>query len=83
MTRRAVAAAAAAAACFATAVGIPVGFCLWYTAMTARHACAALEILTAAPVARPADAAANPSRLQLWRLYEGLDDWKRADGCPR
>jgi hypothetical protein len=34
-----------------------------------RSLCPALELLTSHPVPRPADPAANPSRVETWQLY--------------
>lgn len=47
-----------------------------------RKWCATLELLTSHPVARPADAAANPSREQSWLLYSDFVRLRRANGCP-
>lgn len=74
---------AVAAVCFAIAVGLPIGVAICYTQSYARHSCQALDVLTARPVPRPADPRANPSREQVYRLYQGLEVWARADGCHR
>jgi hypothetical protein len=63
------------------AIGGAVGFGIWYTQTYAQHACQALDVLTRTPVAYPADPKANPSRVTLYQLYEGLDSWKRSDHC--
>lgn len=67
--------------CLLAAAGIPIGYATWYVESYARHSCQALEILTATPVPRPADPAADPSREQTWRFYQGLVYWEHADGC--
>lgn len=43
--------------------------------------CAALQILTATPVPKPADPKANPSRVQAYRLYEDFVVIEREFGC--
>jgi hypothetical protein len=43
--------------------------------------CQTLDLLTAQPVARPADPAANPSRVQAYRYYVTFYDQRRRLGC--
>lgn len=59
----------------------PSLYAAWEIRQYARHACEALDVLTAAPVHPPANPAAMPAREQVYRLYLGLDSWARADGC--
>lgn len=67
--------------CFLLSIGIPIGYTTWYVASYARHACQALDVLTAHPAPKPASASANPSREQAYRFYQGLVLWAREDGC--
>lgn len=43
--------------------------------------CATLDLLTARPVPRPADPAANPSREQTYVLYADFTDLRHHLGC--
>jgi hypothetical protein len=43
--------------------------------------CQTLDLLTAQPVARPADPAANPSRVHAYQQYVALYDQGRRLGC--
>jgi hypothetical protein len=43
--------------------------------------CQTLDLLTRAPVARPADPAANPSRVHAYQQYVALYDQGRRLGC--
>lgn len=52
-----------------------------YTDQQVQHECQALELLTATPVPKPADPAANPSRETTYQFYEALLFWEHADGC--
>lgn len=52
-----------------------------YVQQYAQHGCQALELLTATPVPKPADPAANPSRETTYEFYEALLYWEHADGC--
>jgi len=68
-------------ACFVVSMGIPVWYATWDVTSYAHHACEALEVLTSTPVHAPANPSANPSRVQVYHLYEGLIYWEDADGC--
>jgi hypothetical protein len=46
-----------------------------------RNWCSALQVLTATPVPYPAAPAANPSRVQAYRLYEDFTLIERQFGC--
>lgn len=72
---------AAAVVCVLVMVGLPTGVAVWYTQQYGRHACQALDVLNAVPVARPANPRATPAREQVWELHQGLEYWARADGC--
>lgn len=52
-----------------------------YTNQVVQHECSSLELLTATPVAKPADPAANPSREVTYEFYVALLSWEHADGC--
>ena len=52
-----------------------------YVQQYAQHGCAALGLLTAKPVPKPSDPAANPSRETTYEFYEAILFWERADGC--
>ena len=43
--------------------------------------CSTLDLLTARPVPRPADVAANPSRENAWILYSDFVDLRDRLGC--
>jgi hypothetical protein len=45
--------------------------------------CGAIDLLTAAPVTRPADAAANPSREATYQLYLDFVTLQREFGCQK
>jgi hypothetical protein len=63
------------------AIAIPIGTAVWYTRSTVQHECAALKDLTAKPITKPANPAANPSRVATYNFYIALLDWEKADGC--
>jgi hypothetical protein len=48
-----------------------------------RNECAALNLLTARPVPKPADPAANPSRQTNYEFYTALKFWATSDGCVK
>jgi hypothetical protein len=52
-----------------------------YVSQYEKHSCQALEILTAIPVPRPSDPAADPSRETNWKFHNALLYWQRSDGC--
>jgi hypothetical protein len=77
---------------FLVATGVPVAYATWRVNDTARqaqqttqeyarHACRALELLTAKPYPEPADPEAEPAREQTYEFYLGLLYWEREDGC--
>lgn len=43
--------------------------------------CTAVEVLSSAPVTRPADPVAHPAREELWRNYINTVNLKRKLGC--
>jgi hypothetical protein len=49
--------------------------------VSARKWCATLDLLTARPVPRPADPAANPSRENAYVFYADISDLRRQFGC--
>jgi cyanate lyase len=52
-----------------------------YVQLQLQHECTALELLTATPVPKPADPAANPSRETTYKFYEALVYWENSDHC--
>jgi hypothetical protein len=70
-----------AVALFVASLFLVVGANIWYTNTQLRHECQALSYLTAKPVSYPADPGKNPSRVQLYNLYEALLYWQRSEGC--
>lgn len=72
-----------AVCCFLIMLGLAlsIGGGIWYTRTTVQHECQALEDLTAKPISKPANPAANPSRVVTYNFYVALLDWERADGC--
>lgn len=52
-----------------------------YVASDDHKWCAAMTLLTAHPVPRPAHPAANPSREQTWQFYETFVHLRHSLGC--
>ncbi len=65
-----------------TFLGVIGGYFLtsYQVTQSARHACTALTVLTRAPVSKPVNPKANPSREATYELYLGLLSWKE-DTC--
>jgi hypothetical protein len=63
------------------------GACLWFTTYQVSHSsrqwCDTLGLLTSQPVPRPADPAANPSRMQAYTLYADFVTLRNDFGCQR
>jgi hypothetical protein len=61
------------------------GACLWFATYEVSSAnrqwCDTLTLITAKPVPKPADPAANPSRMQTYTLYLDFVTLKRHFGC--
>jgi hypothetical protein len=59
--------------------------CLWFTTFQVsssdRQWCDTLALLTSQPVPKPADPAANPSRMQAYTLYSDFVMLRRNFGC--
>ena len=66
---------------FTIAIGLPVGVAILYTNSQVQHECNALELLTATPVPKPSNPAANPSRETTYKFYVALLYWEKSDGC--
>lgn len=49
--------------------------------LSQRHWCDALTTLTQNPIAKPANPAANPSRVESYNLYQEFVDLKGDFGC--
>jgi len=73
--------AAVAVVFMAILFGANVGFTIYWNHVQESHACQALTLLTAKPVPKPADPAANPSRETTYDFYRDLVYWRDADGC--
>ena len=56
-------------------------FTAHYVSTDDRKWCATMTLLTARPVPKPPDPAANPSRAQTYRFYETFVTLKRSLGC--
>lgn len=56
-------------------------FTAHYVSTDDRKWCAAMTLLTAKPVPKPADPKANPSRQQNWLFYETFLTLRRNLGC--
>lgn len=66
---RAVAAAAVAAVLVAAGILFALGVALHADQATRHDLCTIVGLVTAHPVPRPSDPAANPSRETAWRFY--------------
>ena len=64
---------AAFVACFLLSIGIPIGYTTWYVSSYARHACQALDVISATQPPHP-----NPTQA---RFFAALRFWADEDGC--
>jgi hypothetical protein len=60
---------------------LTAGFTVYQVQLSNHRWCTTLSLLTAHPVPSPTDPAANPSRLDDYRLYRDFVDLKGQLGC--
>lgn len=63
------------------AFAFTAGFVVWQINAAQQTWCQTLDLLTAHPVAKPTNPAANPSRVTAYRLYNDFVTQRERIGC--